>query len=210
MSSTTYSQIGQDREVLEYYHYKRNGYFIEVGAHDGVSYSNTYLLEKNYGWTGICVEPLPDKYALLVKNRPNSMCIDKAAFSQSGLVMDFSVADMFSGLVKYIDCHDEGRCATRIKVTTATLTDILQQCQAPSFIEYLSVDTEGTELEVFKSIDYDKYQFGVIHVEHNGIEPRRTNMRVFLTSKGYQYYRENRWDDEYILPKEKWTQTPVK
>lgn len=196
---TTYSQLGQDRDVLSHYQFKRNGYFIEVGANDGISFSNTYLLEKDYGWTGICAEPLPEKFTQLFKIRPDSICVEKAVFSTSGLVLDFTVADMFSGLVDFIDCHNEGRTSNRIKVTTITMNDMLKQYQAPSFIEYLSIDTEGTEFEVLKSIDYDAYKFGIIHIEHNNVEPRRSDMRKFLESKGYRYSRENHWDDEYIL-----------
>jgi hypothetical protein len=59
--SQSYSQIGQDLEVLRKYKNKYNGYFVDIGASDGIIYSNTYLLEKRYGWKGICVEPLPSK-----------------------------------------------------------------------------------------------------------------------------------------------------
>ena len=156
-------------------------------------------MERDYGWTGICVEPLPDKFAQLVKCRPDSICVEKAVFSTSDLVLDFTVADMFSGLVDYIDCHAEGRTANKIKVTTITMDDLLTICNAPKFIEYLSVDTEGTELGVLKSIDHSVYKFGIIHLEHNGVEPRRTDMRKFLESKGYKYVRPNQWDDEYML-----------
>jgi FkbM family methyltransferase len=196
---TTYSQLEQDKSVLAHYQFKRNGYFIEVGANDGISFSNTYLLEKDYGWTGICVEPLPDKFEQMVKRRPESICVQKAVFSQSDLILDFTVANMFSGLVDFIDCHREGRVSNKIKVTTITMDDLLKQSHAPNFIEYLSIDTEGTELEVLKSIDHSTYKFGIIHLEHNGVEPRRTDMRKLLESKGYKYSRENRWDDEYVL-----------
>ena len=67
----SYSQLGQDLTVLKFYNDKRDGYFIELGASDGITLSNTYLLEKEFGWKGICAEPVPVKYEALCKNRPN-------------------------------------------------------------------------------------------------------------------------------------------
>ena len=55
----SFSQIGQDKRVLDFYQNKKNGYFVEVGANDGKRLSNTYLLEKDYNWKGICIEPVP-------------------------------------------------------------------------------------------------------------------------------------------------------
>ena len=87
---------------------------------------------------------------------------------------------------------------TVIDVETITLNDILDENEAPLFIDYLSLDTEGTELEILKSVDLNKYTFGLIDVEHNYLEPERTNIRDFLTSKGYSFKIDNMWDDQYI------------
>ena len=65
----SFSQLQQDIEVLKYYDYKHNGYFVEIGASDGIELSNTYLLETEYNWKGICVEPIPERYDLLL-HRP--------------------------------------------------------------------------------------------------------------------------------------------
>ena len=73
----------------------------------------------------------------------------------------------------------------------------MEQFNAPSFVEYLSLDTEGSELEILKSVDFQKYTFGIIDVEHNFVEPRRTKIRELLTSNGYEYIKENQWDDSY-------------
>lgn len=194
----SYSQLNQDIKVIEFYNHMKNGFFIEIGAHNGIHLSNTYLLEKNYDWKGFCIEPLPDKFIELKNNRPNSICIDKAIFNESGLILNFSNCDTGSGITDYIDCHLHLKESPQIKVETALLNDLLEKYNAPSFIEYLSVDTEGTEYEIFKSINYEKYIFGIIHTEHNGVEPKRTIIKEFLISKGYIYIGENQWDDEYI------------
>jgi len=198
----SYSQLGQDLEVLKVFKNKTDGFFIEIGASDGINLSNTYLLETQYNWKGICVEPIPDKFELLCKNRPNSSCSDKAVYNESNKPMIFDIANndtLFSGISKCIDCHANmiNYNKTQIIVHTISFDDLLEQFNAPSFIEYLSLDTEGSELEILKSVDFQKYTFGIIDVEHNFVEPRRTQIRELLTSNGYNYIKQNQWDDSY-------------
>jgi FkbM family methyltransferase len=198
----SYSQLGQDLKVLEVYKHKKDGYFIEIGANDGINLSNTYLLETQYNWKGICVEPIPSKYELLIVNRPNSKCYKEAVFNESNTYQIFDIAnnfDLISGISKYIDKHYDAVNAnkTQIIVNTITLNDLLEKSNSPSFIEYLSLDTEGTELEILKGVDFTKYTFGLIDLEHNYIEPRRTQINELLTSNGYIYIGENHWDDCY-------------
>ena len=195
---TSFSQLGQDTRVLSHYNNKRYGYFIEIGAYNGITLSNTYLLEKNYGWTGLCIEPSPYQFPNLVKNRPNSICINTTVYNNDGLIKEFIVADMFSGIVDHIDCHKEYLNNEKIKVVTVKLDTLLKRYHSPSFIDYLSIDTEGSELEILRSVDFSSYRFGMIHLEHNGIEPRRMNIRKFLEEVGYTYQGENYWDDEYV------------
>jgi len=200
----SFSQLNQDRDVLEFYKNKKNGFFIEIGASDGIQLSNTFLLEKKYNWKGICVEPIPNKYALLCKNRKNSCCCDNAVYNESGLELQFDIAnkfDLLSGISSHIDCHNNivNKNKKQITVKTITMNDLLEKYNAPSFIEYLSLDTEGSEYEILKSIDFNKYKFGLIHVEHNYIEPRRTQMKELLLNNGYVFIKENKWDDYYKL-----------
>jgi FkbM family methyltransferase len=198
----SYSQLGQDLEVLKFYHNKKNGFFIEIGASDGITLSNTYLLETKYNWKGICVEPIPKKFELLSKNRPNSLCCNKAVYNKSDKNVIFDIAnnyDLLSGISANIDSHKhEVDCnKTQITVTTISFNDLLEIVKAPLFIDYLSLDTEGSELEILKSVNFKKYTFGLIDVEHNYVEPRRTQIRNLLKSNGYEYIRENSWDDCY-------------
>jgi FkbM family methyltransferase len=202
---TTYSQIGQDLAVLKHYKNKRSGYFVEIGASDGIAFSNTYLLEKEFGWKGVCVEALPEKFKQLCKNRPTAVCIEKAVFNRSNLTLKFDIAhsfDMLSGISEYITERWSERVklnCTTIDVKTITLTELLNEAKAPAFIDYLSLDTEGSEFEILKAHDFSKYKFGLIDVEHNYIEPTRTNIRNFLILNGYSYKCENQFDDCYEL-----------
>jgi FkbM family methyltransferase len=196
------SQLKQDLNVLKFYNDKQDGFFVEIGASDGISLSNTYLLEKSYNWTGICVEPVPHDFLKLKTNRDRSLCCDNAIYNISGLTLKFDIANhhrLLSGISTHIDRHKEivNKNKTTITVNTLSLVDLLDKYNSPKFIEYLSLDTEGSEYEILRSFDFDKYTFGLIDVEHNFIEPRRSQIKKLLTENGYVYLGENKWDDSY-------------
>ena len=101
----TYSQFGQDIDVLEYLNYKENGYFIEVGAYDGIELSNTYLLEKKYNWEGLCIEPQEYFYQKLKDNR-NCHNDNSLIYSVEGKILDFSdskngLSGITDNIIKY-------------------------------------------------------------------------------------------------------------
>jgi len=203
---TTKSQFGQDEIVLEYLKNKKNGFFVEIGASDGILLSNCFLLEKKYNWNGICIEPIPYKFDSLIKNR-NCKCVNKAVFSKSNLEVDFSIhkygeytEDGISGITDYLDKHREKvlKNETRIKVKTQTLNDILEENKSPYIIDYLSLDTEGTELEILKSVDLNKYKFRIISVEHNYMFKRKQEIFELLNSYNYKLYKSKNEDDFYI------------
>lgn len=204
------SQLNQDINVINYYNKKQGGFFIEIGSDDGVQFSNTYLLEKQYGWKGICVEPNSDSFSNLIQNR-NCKCYNLAVYNKSNEMLKFAVKhfSMCSGLIDELDqyveidgkIHERGLNHDLKKITevkTITLTDLLDKADAPNFIEYMSLDTEGSELEILKSNDFTKYNFGVIDVEHNFVEPRRTLIRNLLENNNYKFNFENKFDDNYI------------
>lgn len=195
-----WSQLGQDVYALYTIHQgKKDGYFVDVGAYDGKSFSNTYLLEK-VGWKGICVEPHPLEFKLMKKYRKKSIHVRAAVYSKSNLEFEFASAGMLSGITSHIDCHTSvtSKATKMYKVKTKTLTDILNEAKAPKIIDFLSIDTEGSELHVLQGIDFEKYTFKYITIEHNFVEPRRTQMRSILESNGYLFHRQNQWDDDYI------------
>lgn len=85
----------------------------------------------------------------------------------------------------------------KVILKTKTLTEILDESNAPKYIDYLSLDTEGTELEILKGLDFSKYVIGYISIEHN-FRPLRNELRNYLQKNGYIFSRWNRFDDEYI------------
>ena len=210
----SYSQLNQDRNVISFFNNKKNLFFLEIGANDGINLSNTYLLEKKYAWDGICSEVLPDKFKQLQENR-NVKCDNLAVFNKSDLELKFTVSNLHSGITEYLKkgktkaekkilknkkkkCKEPEKTKQEISVKTITLEDLLDKYNAPNTINYFSLDTEGSELQILKSVDFTKYKFQYINVEHNYIEPRRSEIRKLLQNNGYLYMGQNKWDDDYI------------
>ena len=196
----TYSQEAQDLKVLLHYKLKKEGYFLEIGASDGLKFSNTYLLEKNYDWTGICVEPIREDYDKLINNRL-CFCSNLAVYSKSNEELEFNIYEynLLSGLNNHINTYSNQPIKEKVIVKTITLTDLLDNYSAPYFIEYLSLDTEGSEYEILKVFNFNKYKFGLIHVEHNYEEPKRQLIKDLLLENNYSYIGEHKQDDFYKI-----------
>lgn len=200
--SLSRSQLGQDLWVLEQLGWKQGGFFVEFGATDGVLLSNSWLLEKYFHWNGICAEPNPKFFKRLEENRSctlSSACV----YANTGLKMRFVLADAFGGLEDHgrDDQHVGRRDAYAavgdvIDVTTISLNDLLDQQGAPAVIDYLSIDTEGSEQLILEGIDWSRYQFRCITVEHNYTEQRQGIQKI-LEAQGYQRQKAQ-WDDWYV------------
>lgn len=164
------AQLLQDLFVLNFHNFKRSGYFVEVGAADGFELSNTRLLER-FGWTGILSEPAKIWHDALLENREGA--IDKrAVWSESGELMRFHETQnpTLSQLanVGLDDLHKANRSPkSTYTVSTVSLLDLLDERDAPEYIDFLSLDTEGSELQILEAFDFDRYSFGVVCVEHN-------------------------------------------
>jgi FkbM family methyltransferase len=200
-----YSQNRQDLFAL-FIHGDKPGYFVEFGACDGLYLSNTVLLEKKYKWKGILSEPAPSYYDDLVKNRKchlESLCVA----NETGKTMDFLEVDYnsdkgLSGLTDFVfqDHHSEVRKnnSSTYSVETISLKDMLDKYDAPEHIDFLSIDTEGSEYLILKSYDFSRH-FKAIAVEHNNTL-NREKIYDLLSSKGYDrvLLEFSAWDDWYI------------
>ena len=200
--SRSRSQLGQDLWVLEKLNWKQGGFFVEFGATDGVLLSNTWLLEKSFQWEGICAEPNPMFFEKLQKNR-NCHLSPACVHRISGEKMQFVLADVYGGLVAH--ARDDEHLATRtayqangevMQVETISLMDLLDQYNAPRNIDYLSIDTEGSEFTILEGIDWARYQFRCITVEHN-FAAQRQQIFSLLMANGYELH-EAQWDDWYF------------
>jgi FkbM family methyltransferase len=197
------SQLRQDLFVLSQLNFKRNGFFVEFGATNGVDISNTHLMEKEFGWTGILAEPARCWHEALAKNRScriETLCVWKDSHSTLTFnevdAAELSTIDTYSA----VDGHSEARKkGTTYDVKTISLNDLLEKHKAPAQIDYLSIDTEGSEFEILSNLDFSKYSFRLITCEHN-YTPMREKIFELLTNKGYVRLYENlsRVDDWYI------------
>ena len=197
------SQLGQDLWVLEQTGHKRGGYFVEFGATDGVLLSNTWLLEKKYGWTGLCAEPHPVFFAQLKANR-SCQVSDACIAADSGQEVDFILADEYGTIASYAenDMHALKRKAFRdlgktVKLRTLSLEELLLRHNAPREIDYLSIDTEGSEYDILRTFPFDRWRIRCITVEHN-FSATREPIRRLLESLAYRR-QESKWDDWYLL-----------
>lgn len=199
----TYAQIEQDIWVLRNLDNKKEGFFVEFGASDGKTFSNSLLLEEDYAWKGIVCEPLIRHHKTLFNNRKchiNTQCV----YPETGKILSFfDSGEKDLGLLSCIQDYkaNETSYEGSFNVLSISLNDLLALYNAPDKIDYMSVDTEGGEYEILKSLNWDKYDVSLITVEHNwGAE--RQPIYEFLTSKGYQRFdiQLSRWDDWYFKP----------
>jgi FkbM family methyltransferase len=197
------SQLGQDIFALLETGAKKNGYFIEFGATNGVDLSNTFILEKNYGWHGILAEPARCWHDQLFKNR--SAIIDtRCLWSTSGEKIEFNETPTpeFSTIHQFnnSDNHLEYRAnGEKYLVETVSLNDLLDEHKAPLIIDYLSIDTEGSEFDILRNFDFDKYKISAITCEHN-FTTARENIRSLLADNGYinKFEEISDFDDWYV------------
>lgn len=182
------SQSEQDLFVLHETDYKESGYFVEIGACNGIWHSNTHLLEKKFRWSGILVEPAKCWADDLKKNR--NVNIDfRCAWNQSKQFVEFNeVNDPFLSTVSLFlnsDLHSTLRTdRKKYLIETVSLVDLLDQHHAPKDIDYLSIDTEGSELIILEAFDFSKYNIHIITCEHNWSK-NREKLNELLTTNGY-------------------------
>jgi FkbM family methyltransferase len=201
--SKSTSQLSQDLLILYFTQLKKNGFFVEIGAADGFYMSNTLLLEI-YGWNGIIVEPLPTWHEKIKKRKcqVDLRCIyDK---SNSRVIFE-DVLDYpeLSGITEDVDQDNNTslrKNAQKLEVDTISLNDLLEEYKAPNKIDYISVDTEGSEYKILKNFNFKKYDVEIFTVEHNFIENKRNSVFELMLSNNYVrvFQTISQWDDWYI------------
>lgn len=198
------SQFRQDLFVLSHLQFKENGYFVEFGATNGIDLSNSYLLETEFSWRGILVEPAKSWHKSLRKNRPLAEIEEMCVWSDSNHRLNFNESDFaeLSTINSFsnVDIHARRRSiGSKYTVTSISLNDLLRKYNSPKHIDYLSIDTEGSEFEILNALDFNEFSFGVITVEHN-FSDSRDNLYGLLTHNGYKRVFEeiSGVDDWYV------------
>jgi len=163
---------------LEPYLTERGGFFVEAGANDGYTQSNTYYLERFKKWTGVLVEPLPAVYERCRRERPRSkvFCCALVPHGQEGRTVPMLASNLTSlvrGAQKSPEADEEHSRigaevqeteVSQIEVPTRTLTSILDEVGADR-IDFLSLDVEGYELQALGGLDLERYRPRYILVE---------------------------------------------
>lgn len=202
-------QMGQDK-FLDKIVFKgmERGIFVDVGAHDGKSLSNTFFLEKERKWTGLCIEPNPRCFDLLTKER-SSDCLKVAIDTKEGkakFLKGTGYVEMLCGIVDHMDPRHYNRILHDAKEHNATvemdecetrpLSSILEEKKI-NHINYLSIDVEGGEFAVLDSLDFSKVFIDVIEVECN-FPDHEARFKDHLAKHGYELMLILDWDLLFI------------
>jgi len=180
--------------LLEY------GFFLDLAAADGITHSNTYVLEKHFGWGGLCIEPNPFFYKQLLDNRD---CLaDSSVVSDNREILDFRIDNGQLGGIVAEDTDNNSSTrgeqlsdATIISLQAKPINEILKDNKVPEVIDYFSLDVEGSEERIISTIDFNSYQFRCITIERP-----TEKVNEILFDNGYVFVRNVSFDTFYIHP----------
>ena len=199
----SFSSKDQDFWVIEeIFKRKKNGYFVDLAATSGVLENNTFLLERLYGWDGICIEPNPNFFNRLLNNRccfkENSVVTsddnEKVEFVFNGGTGGIIGENYDNKLSKRSALISKLKKNKRVaKLSSLSLKTILDKYNAPKIIDYLSLDVEGAEYDVFKNFPFNKYKFLSMTIER---PPKKLNDLLF--ANGYIFVKNHKVDTFYI------------
>jgi FkbM family methyltransferase len=198
-----YSQCGEDKIIYEkYFKGKRSGIFLELGAMDGIIYSNTKFFEDTLDWSGVLIEPHPEMFKSLERNRPKSKCYNSAVSSVQGVVnmiinphvpavssVDYTADEYFK--------NTWHKNSYKISVYANKLSNILKHANV-SRIDFFSLDVEGHEYDVLLSMDWS-IPVHVILVETLGISDD-DKVRNLLKERGFIFDGKCAHNEVWINP----------
>ncbi len=192
-----YALNGLDKKMLKYLNYC-DGFYVEMGANDGVTQSNTLYLERKLNWSGLLIEPIKHNYEKLKMNRSSKNCFEESA-CVSFTHLDKDVNMIYSNLMstvlnpknEILDPNFHAKIGEKflnkesiyqLQVPATPLNNILKKHHTPKRIDFFSLDVEGFEYEVLNGIDHVEYRFNYILVESRNIN----KMQKFLSGKSYK------------------------
>lgn len=198
-------------EEIIHHFFPEPGYFLEIGCWDGENMSQTANIERE-GWQGVCVDPFPQNF------RGRNCKLYPYAISKDGQPREFikvSIDRRYGGNVSYFSGFKdslkehwpliENHCNyDELIINTIKFEDIYSLSNLPNYIQFLSIDTEGSELEIFESIDFNKFSFGLISFEHNGNKEVKEKIGEILLKNCYCLFKECSIDDIYISEHLRW------
>jgi FkbM family methyltransferase len=207
--SSVRSQDGEDKHLYEYYMskiIKPNGFFLELGALDGVMFSNTIAFEKAFGWRGILIEPGTTNYGRLVRNRPDNILVNMASCGEPATV-HFVEQEAVGGIVEFMsdkflqERHPSIRRDNLRGLPTLPcfpLSSVLRAFRV-RHIDLLSVDVEGAELEVLRTVNFSDVHVNYVIVEADGSNPEKEQeVRHYMQMSGFRFDGNKMRSDWFI------------
>lgn len=210
------SQWSQDH-ILNTHFFKnsRNGIFIDIGANDGICGSNSYFFEKSLNWSGICVEPNPEIFKRLKLVR-NCTLVNKGVYDKETKIPFMKCSTDVNALSGILECYDQKHIDRINRETKNTGNDIINidtirfdtllEENKIDIVDYLSIDTEGSEFEIIKSIDFKKSHINIINYEENYPESLKSKeLREFLEKNGFKFWKKLGGDNVYLNTLFRWS-----
>lgn len=203
-----YGQYQQDKYLDQLFNKKNDGVFVDIGAHDGVTFSNSLFFEKQRNWKGLCVEPIPEIFQKLNEARTcikvNGCISEKIGIEKFLRVRgEFVDTEMLSGLVNNYDprhleridreINQYGGSKEEIEVKCFNINELLKESNF-NRIDFFTIDTEGNEMSILKTINFDALDIDILLVENNY---QTDEMNQFMQSKGYKRIKKIGHDEVY-------------
>jgi len=197
-----FSQLGEDYLLWHFFDLRRTGFFLDIGAHDGVTASNTKFFE-DQGWDGICVEPISAQFAECQRHRRRVVCAACVAGADTEVEMRTEESGLLSGVAPdetyaariYEKLGKRAPEFRTLKVPALRAAALLQADDPP--IDFASIDVEGTEIDVLKGLDLTKNRPRVLLIEAN-TAAEREKLDAFLALHGYFLGRSIHFDHFYV------------
>lgn len=199
--NTDRCQYGEEQVILDYFGRKRDGLVVDVGAGDGVTYSNSRFLIRDYGWRGVLIEPDPESFGKLGRLYTPAewpVLINAGAAAAEGVAMLYP-SEMASTFMEDWKAHSERVAAVKygqpVSVRTAPLTVLLDEIpepRRPTRIDFLSVDCEGMDLEVLRSLDLVRYPVELLCYESGEGAGTDSEFARYLSGAGFVFHANTR------------------
>jgi len=198
------AQCRQDLIALVLTNFKTNGYFLEIGATDGILLSNTLTLENFFQWSGTLVEPNTRFLKKLYRNREKNFIIPNVILDKDDVDVEFyelRFGELSSVFKEYPDGWADFRKNGKSELRkTMSFSKLVNQVITSDKIDFVSIDTEGSELEILETLEKVKKQIDIIVVEHSGIRKKRESIFEIMKHNNFDLlqFPFEYWDDWYV------------
>lgn len=210
------SQKAEDEMLLSFFNGLCGGTYMEMGALNGLSFSNSYVFNKAFGWKGLMVELVPSNYEKLVVNRPNEIATINAAVCSEPKVLHFyekKGLGAVNGVWEFAAPDFRKRAwpnatlADTTEIQCRRLQDIIDEVMGESteagvYFDFFSLDIEGAEIEALLSIDFDRVNFGVLVIEGQRFNPRKDYAVISILENHGYFFLENTKHNDWLMNKE--------